>query len=72
MIDDSIEKHYVGGQHAALRGLYRVLCVAPSDEHFSAWYAGYDSVPLQLRGLAPLTGQIPQEVLDRLADAAIA
>lgn len=58
--------HYTGGQHAAVRGCHRVLCSAPSPEHYEAWYAGYDSVPSDLRGRGPLTGPIPQELLDRI------
>lgn len=61
-----VEQHYTGGQHAALRGCWRVLCNAPTWQDHVAWYAGYDSVPRELRGSAPLTGPIPKGVFDRL------
>jgi hypothetical protein len=64
---DSIKKHYESGQHAALRGCFRVLCNAPTSEHLAAWHSGYDSVPQGLRGSAPLTGPIAENVLARLA-----
>ena len=63
---NEIGDHYLGGQHAAVRGCWRVLCNAPSQAHFDAWYAGYDSVPRDLRNAGPLTGPIPQTVLDQL------
>lgn len=66
---DCIEKHYESGQHAALRGCFRVLSVASSADHYAAWYAGYDSVPRWLRGSAPLTGRIPEDVLLTLAES---
>jgi len=65
---NDIQQHYEDGQHAALRGCYRALCVAPSPEHLASWRAGYDSVPPEMRGAAPLTGPIPAEVLRRLTD----
>ena len=63
------EEHYEAGQLAALRGCWRVLHDAPSDECRSAWYAGFDSVPHGLRGSAPLTGPIPQYLLREMASA---
>jgi hypothetical protein len=68
---NSIEKHFQSGQHAAMRGCWRVLCNAPSEESFDAWYRGYDSVPQELRRTAPLTGPIPQDLLDRLAELVV-
>ena len=63
-----IDQHYECGRHAALRGCWRVLCNAPAKEEFVAWYAGFDSVPRELRGKGPLTGPIPDDLLARLAD----
>jgi hypothetical protein len=59
--------NYEYGQHAALRGCYRLLGVDPCGRDHPDWYAGYDSVPAELRGTAPLTGPIPNDVLERLA-----
>lgn len=67
---DEIRTHYACGQHAALRGCWRVLCIAPTPEHRAAWYEGFDSVPSRLRGIAPMTGPIPQSALDLLASCA--
>jgi len=64
---ENVDQHFLGGQHAALRGCWRALADAPSADHRAAWLAGYDSVPSDLRGLAPLTGEIPQELLGRLS-----
>lgn len=64
---DEIKRHHTAGQHAAIRGCYRVLCNALSRRHFAAWYAGYDSVPAELRGRGPLTGPLPAELLAGLA-----
>lgn len=65
--DQAIASHYDSGQLAALRGCRRVLCEYPSPNHYSAWLSGYDSVPLTLRGRAPITGPIPAELLAALA-----
>lgn len=61
---DTIDHHYTSGQHAAIRGLRRVLCLAPSPEHYAAWYAGFDSISHDHRGSGPMTGPIPQDVID--------
>jgi hypothetical protein len=63
---DEIDDAYRCGQHSAIRGMWRVLCNAPSQECFDAWYAGFDSVPRELRRTGPLTGPIPQEILEQL------
>lgn len=66
---DGVKKHYECGQHAAIRGCHRVLCNAPSEKHFEAWYAGFDSVPLDMRCRGPLTGPIPKALLSGLAES---
>lgn len=71
----TIEKHFDGGQRAALRGCYRVLGCADSQAEYDAWYRGWDSVPRELRGKWPLTGPVPDHLarlLDEVNNAKIA
>lgn len=66
--DDSRELHFTMGQHAAVRGRYRVLAEAPSLAAEQSWYAGYDSVPDDLRNTACATGPISAELTRKLRD----
>lgn len=61
---DTIDHHYTSGQHAAIRGLRRALCNAPTTDHHAAWYAGFDSIAREHRGAGPMTGPIPKDVID--------
>ena len=63
-MQETADHHYTAGQHAAIRGLRRVLCLAPSPEHYAAWYAGFDSIAREYCGSGPLTGPIPQDVIE--------
>ena len=63
-MQETSDHHYTAGQHAAIRGVRRVLCNAPSPDHYAAWYAGFDSISREHRGSGPLTGPIPQSIID--------
>lgn len=58
------------GQAAALRGCHRALGVDPDGTDHPDWYLGFDSVPNELRGRAPITGPVPIELMNQLHDAA--
>jgi hypothetical protein len=65
-IEQAAAKAFDAGREAAVRGCYRILCLADSPQEYAAWYTGYDSVPPELRGIAPLTGPIPAAIRCRI------
>ncbi len=61
----SYQQQFEAGRDAALRGMYRVVASDPKGDN-AAWYEGFDSVPIALRGTGPKLGPIPAELLARL------
>lgn len=65
----TVSTDYELGQAAALRGSHRILGIDPDGTLYPGWYRGFDSVPSDLRGQAPITGPVPNELMDRLRKA---
>jgi len=63
-MDETNKQHFRSGQHAAMRGCFRLLIDAPDEDARDAWYRGYDTVPDELRGVVPLAGPIPARLLN--------
>lgn len=64
--NDTPTAYFVAGQHAALRGKFRVIANGKTIVLERAWLDGYDSVAPSLRNTAPKIGPIAPELLARL------
>lgn len=58
----SEQSAFDAGQSAALRGCYRLLTCAESEQTRAEWYRGWDSVAPENRGKWPAAGPVPKDL----------